>query len=203
MFQQEGQFFPQRRRIQIRFLPGRLFGGHFPLESGVCQNGGHLRVGSFEILSVFRAGIDLGYDIRTAGKDAGKFDRLCFQACRGCVEVLQPFLVADLCQGGVISAVIGERLHKYWDGRLVVQRLGVLDHLGGDVNTLLHFVKFAQVGDEFVTGAFLAGISSDIQADQMLVGIQGDGRVGKTHQITVFFVVEKCYFIALVQGVFT
>ncbi len=78
----------------------------------------------------------------------------------------------------------------------------MLNHFGGDVDALFHFVELAQVGDEFVTGAFPVGIGGELQADQMLVGIQGNGRVGEAHQVAVFFVVEKRHIIALVQGVF-
>ncbi len=72
------------------------------------QDGRHLGVGGLEILGMFRAGIDLGDDVRAAGKDARQLDLLGFQPSHGLVEELQPFLVADLRQGGVVPAFVGE-----------------------------------------------------------------------------------------------
>ena len=60
-------------------------------------------------------------------------------------------------------------------------------HGGGCVDAVLHFVDFFQTGDEAVTGALSARIGGDIQPEQVFIGIQGDGRIGKAHEIAVFF----------------
>ena len=77
----------------------------------------------------------------------------------------------------------------------------MLDHFSGRIHGLLHFIELAQVGDHLVAGPPAVQVGGDVQADQMLVGVEGDGRVGKAHQVAVLFVVEERHHVALLQGV--
>ena len=75
------------------------------------------------------------------------------------------------------------------------------DHLGRCVDGAFHLFELIQVGEKLIAGAFSAGISRDFQANQVFIGVQRNGRVGKTHQVAIFFMVEKVDFIAFLQGV--
>ncbi len=123
------------------FGVGRLLGGNFPFEPGMCQDDGHLGIGGAEELGAFRTGIDLGKGIFAAGEDAAQFDLFGLEAGYGGVEISQLLFVLHFHQGLVEAALVGEGLCISRHGGIIAQRLGMDDHLGGCIDAGLDLIR--------------------------------------------------------------
>ena len=55
-----------------------------------------------------RLGVDLSDGGGAVGKNSGKLERSGFYLCRGPVEVVQAIFIAELSQGGIVTAFVGK-----------------------------------------------------------------------------------------------